>query len=181
MTCIVVLDDKDKILLGADSAAIEGNSVFSRSDSKIFKKNKNCYIGFAGSFRAGQLVQYAFNVPKQRPTMDDHEFLCTHFIKSLKSAFKKNDFVVDDDDNSVSFIVVYNKKIYEIDSDFQVGIPIQPYFSIGSGAEYAMGSLYTSNSLVGVKADTKVKTALEAASTYCTGVQPPFKIITIER
>lgn len=181
MTCIVVFEDKDEIILGGDSAAIDGNSSFSRSEGKIFKKSKNCYMGFAGSFRAGQLAQYAFKMPNQPPKMSDHEFLCTHFIKNLKAAFKKNDFVPDDDDNSVSFIVVYNSTIYEIDCDFQVGIPIQKYYAIGSGAEYAMGSLHTSHNLLGVKPTTKVQAALEAASAFCTGVKPPFKLIKIEK
>lgn len=181
MTCIVVFADKDEIVLGGDSAAVDGNSSFSRTEGKIFKKSKNCYMGFAGSFRAGQLAQYAFKLPSHPEKMTDHEYLCTNFIKNLKAAFKQNDFTVDDDDNSVSFIVVYNGVIYEIDSDFQVGIPLQKYYAIGSGAEYAMGSLHTSHNLVGVKPTTKVEAALEAASTFCTGVQAPFKIIKIEK
>lgn len=181
MTCIVVFEDSKDIILGADSAAVDENSAFSRLDVKVFKKSKNCYMGFAGSFRAGQLAQYAFKLPVQPSKMPDHEYLCTHFVKNLKSCFKKNDFTVDDDDNSVSFIVVYNSVIYEIDSDFQVGIPSHKYYAIGSGAEYALGSLHTSHNLAGVKSTTKVEAALEAASTFCTGVKPPFKLIKIEK
>ena len=69
-----------------------------------------------------------------------------------------------------------------MDSDFQIGIPVDNYASIGCGSDLALGSLHTTDSLLGVgefkklTPELRIKLALTAASTFSTGVLPPFII-----
>lgn len=72
-----------------------------------------------------------------------------------------------------TFLVGYNKNLYHIGADFQVGIPANGYDAVGCGSELALGSLH-STQLLKLKPEQRVKMALEAAAHFSGGVEPPF-------
>ena len=182
MTCIVGLVDKSNIYLGGDSAGINAFnlSISIRNDVKVFI-NGPFIMGFTTSFRMGQLLQYKFDPPKQTAAQDDMKYMVTDFIDSVRQCFAYNGFgsMSDKADNvGGNFLVGYNGTLYNIDSDFQVGIPKCGYDSVGCGSDLALGSMY---STVGKKPEDRITKALEAASQFSAGVAPPFLILKLPK
>ncbi len=183
MTCIVALKEKNKIYIGGDSAAVAGLSVNVRSDTKVFKNGK-FLIGYAGSFRMGQIMRFHFKPPVHKRGKPDYEYMCVDFIKKMQKTFEANGF---DGENKRSeketcgqMLVAYNGELYEIYEDYQVGIVADPFNSIGCGSELAIGSLYTLNRTKSrLTPEQKLEVALDAASTYNGGVLPPYNILSI--
>lgn len=176
MTCIVGLVDKDNVYIGGDSAGVAGLHLTIRADEKVFQ-NGPFIMGFTSSFRMGQLLRYKFVAPKQTTNQTDMEYMVTDFVDSVRKTFAENGYgtMADKSDNEGGvFLVGYNGKLYHIDSDFQVGIPINQYDAVGCGAETAKGSLF---STVGKKPEARLQLALEASAHFSGGVAPPFVFI----
>lgn len=161
--------------MGGDSAGVAGLSISIRGDEKVFS-NGPFIMGFTTSFRMGQLLRYKFDPPKQTHGKDDMRYMVTDFIDAVRKCFTENGF------GSASvggtFLVGYNKKLYTIDSDYQVGIPTCNYDAVGCGSDIAIGSLHTTASLK-MKPEDRVRKALEAAVEFNAGVRPPFTILKL--
>ena len=71
------------------------------------------------------------------------------------------------------FLLGYRGRLFEVDSDFQVGESVDGTAAVGCGAEVALGSLYTSR---GMAPEDRILNALLAAEFYAPGVRGPFKI-----
>ena len=176
MTCIVGLVDKGNVYIGGDSAGVAGLSISIRNDEKVFV-NGPFIMGFTTSFRMGQLLQYKLTIPKQTTNQSDMEYMVTDFIDSVRRCFAENGFgkLPDKDHHEGgNFLVGYNGKLYNIDHDFQVGVPSLQYDAVGCGEDIAKGSLYSTK---GKEPTARIKLALEAASTFSAGVAPPFKLV----
>jgi ATP-dependent protease HslVU (ClpYQ) peptidase subunit len=184
MTCIVAVKDKNKIWMGGDSAACDevGNSIIVRKHPKVFQNGK-FLIGFSGSFRVGQILQYHF-VPPKNKSNSDYEYMCTSFVEEIQHTFSICGFT---DYNKVSteipdseLIVAYKKEIYTIHQDYDVSQNVVPYAATGTGYDLAMGTLYAIHNLnVEMHPEEKVEMALNAASTFTANVLPPYTILAI--
>ena len=183
MTCIVAIKDKKKIYIGGDSAAVAGLSINVRTDSKVFKNGK-FLIGFAGSFRLGQIMRFHFKPPKHEDGKSDYEYMCVDFIKKMQKTFEANGFDGEnkksEKETSGQMLVAYNGELYEVYEDYQVGMVADPYNSIGCGSDIALGALYALHALdTRIPTDQKVTIALDAANAYSGGVLPPYNILSI--
>jgi len=131
-------------------------------------------MGFTSSFRMGQLLQYKLIPPPQDPQVDDYEYLVTCFIDSVRQCFIDNGYGNVGLNEFGQFMFGYNGKLYYVDEDLQVGTDTNNYMSLGCGSSYALGSLFSTKRK---SLKTRIKTALEAASEFSTGVCPPFYIV----
>jgi len=182
MSCAVGINTGKEIFIGVDSCASTDDQYEVRQDEKIFKKGP-FIIAFVGSFRMAQILRYSVKFPKQI-IKDDFQYLCTIFIARIRESLHKHGcLIVDQEDKTEamdgSLLVAYKKKLYCIDDDFQVGVVNSEYNSIGSGAPYALGSLYTTEKLK-LDPEERITLALESASKFSTSVTPPFKILSIK-
>lgn len=177
MTCIVGLVDKGSVYIGGDSAGVAGLSISIRNDEKVFF-NGPFIMGFTTSFRMGQLLRYKFNPPKQTVHQADMEYMVTTFIDTARACFKENGFGDKEATVGGTFLVGYHGKLYTINSDFQVGIPADPYDAVGSGSDLALGAMFA-NTKTKLTPEKRVIQALEAASTFNAGVAPPFYIVKL--
>ena len=168
MTCIVSVVKDGVVYIGGDSAGVSGLSITIRADEKVFHNNQ-FIIGFTSSFRMGQLLRYKFVPPKQKLKQSDMEYMVTDFVDSLRKTFKDNGFG--------NFLIGYKSKLYNLQSDFQVGVPSLEYDSVGCGANIALGSLYSSKDKDPIE---RINLALEAAATFNAGVVAPFHIVKLE-
>ena len=188
MTCIVGLNAKGKIWIGGDAAGSDSTTMTRvvRKDQKVFKLGslngtEQFIIGYAGSFRFGQLLRYKFTPPDKAEGADDYGYLVTEFMDGLRTAMKEAGFVKIDDaveslDES-SAIIGFNGHLYSIEEDFQVSEMALPYCAIGCACDFAFGSLETGFKLSKRMAPRKrIQLALEAAATFSAGVCPPFTI-----
>jgi len=183
MTCIVGIIDKEKVIIGADSAGVAGLDVVIRKDPKVFITG-DFVIGCTSSFRMIELLQFSLKV-KKRGNKDIYEYMCTDFIKAVRKCFSKGGFLQkysDGDEKGGIFLVGYQGRLFKIGSDFQVGESVDEYDSVGCGEEYAKGSLYNSSktrSMQTYSAKDRIIRALETAEKFSGGVQSPFIIKNI--
>jgi ATP-dependent protease HslVU (ClpYQ) peptidase subunit len=182
MTCIVGLIDKETIYIGGDSAGAGGTSLVIRKDKKVFIKDGKFIIGFTSSFRMGQLLMYddRFTVREQNKDEDDFHFMINAFIPSVQNLFKEGGYL-EIDKNVMSggvFLVGYNKRLYQVQGNFQLQELINNYDACGCGVDIALGSLYTSEN-TDLTPEQRIIKALQSASEFSTSVRPPFNIIKL--
>lgn len=178
MTAIAGICINNVVYIGGDSAGIAGLSVTIRSDEKVFT-NGPFLFGIAGSFRMGNILRYKFKAPKQKPNQTDMAYLVTDFVDCLRGYFAANGFGDKDATIGGNFLLGYKGKLYNIDADFQVGIPSTQYDAIGCGAELALGSLHTTSQF-DIAPEERLRLSLDAASKFNAGVAPPFVILSQE-
>lgn len=184
MTCIVAIAQNGTVYMGSDHAASDDKSgwIMSRREPKCFKVGQYA-VAFTDSFRMGQILQYSWSPPKYTPTKTNaglDKFMRTKFIDSVKQAFKDGgygSFTSSEEDTGGIFIVGLEGRIFTIDEDFHVGENVVNYMAEGSGAMFALGSLWATKNQKNPK--MRIKTALEAASEFSMSVAPPFTYIQV--
>ncbi len=180
MTCIIGYTHKDKVYIAGDSAGIAGYSIQIRKDPKVFK-NGNFIMGFTTSFRMGQLLMSAkFKVAKQKKNETDYHYMITTFIDAVIKTFTKGGYIKKEN-NAVeggTFLVGYQGKLYEVNSDFQVGEVEENFNSVGCGHDIAKGAMYVLDKNKDLKPEEKLQLALETVSRFSAGVAPPFNVVS---
>jgi len=183
LTCIVGLIHEGVTYIGGDSLGSNSYSKTVRNDKKVFKLkgSDNAVIGYTSSFRMGQLLMYAPNLIDSRDNKDNlinHEYLVTKFIPSVISIFDAGSYskLNNSQKSGGEFLLGYKDKLYKIESDFQVGEPFLNYDACGSGEEFALGSLHSTNG-TDLSPIQRVEKALRAASEFSTGVSAPYYIL----
>jgi hypothetical protein len=194
MTCVIAIEHKGRVWLGADSAGVESGSlaISTRIDRKIFWNN-GYLIGFCGSFRAGQIVKHKFELPNFPPEflpenfcpeisaeeiclknlphdllIRVENFFATEIVETIQLAFTESAWESKDDD-TFGFIIAYGPYFITIENDFQVAIE-SDYAAIGSGGPVALGAL----SVLKNEPTKRLGKALESAAKHNAGVRAPF-------
>ena len=193
MTCIVAMADGQKVVMGGDSAGVDGRDLYLRADAKVFLK-RNYAIGFTTSFRMGQILRYETELPELPPDLDPDElerFFVTDFIPVVRKSFDEHGFAktarfstpdrpgLSEDGQAVggTFLVGAAGKIFEIRGDYQLGRPMTPYSAVGAGAMVALGALKALEEVDGLSLRDRVTRALKTAEAYNAGVRGPFQLI----
>jgi len=184
VTCIVGIEQDGAVYIGGDSAGIEEDSlaICRRADEKVFVNDTGEFImGFCGSFRVGQLLRYALEPPEQSLKKDDMAYLVTDFVDAVRavqrdkgSLSKENEL----EELDAAFLVGYKGRLYTVESDFQVGRPVESYAAVGCGAQIALGALYALQD-TGLDPKSKIEVALSAAAEYSAGVRGPFLVLQL--
>jgi ATP-dependent protease HslVU (ClpYQ) peptidase subunit len=179
MTCVIGLEHEGKIWLGADSAASRDDEISCRADSKVFQSG-DFLFGFSGSFRIGQLLRYAFKPPKQY-NKPDMEYMVVDFIDSLRLLLDEKGTLLKEsasDHHDSEIIVGFRRKLYLIESDFNISIPFENYVASGSGSAFALGALSVLDNMPTISPALKIESALKASAQHCCSVRAPFTIIS---
>lgn len=187
MTCIVALKTTRGIYMGADRASVSlGEGMFEtrvERNPKVFKKN-NMLLGFCGSFYHLQKISNNFNPPEYLEEVTPFEYLISEFIPSLEE-FIKNlptpSVSIDKDDGPLlsTFILGFQGEIFIVNEDFSISSYVDKFESIGFGASYALGSLY-STQIVGMSPKERVNLALASSMQFSSAVKPPFDILYLK-
>lgn len=179
MTCIVGLVKDGTVWLGGDSAGVGGWDLTIRADAKVFT-NGPFLMGFTTSFRMGQILRYALDVPDQSHKQDDFAFMVTTFVDAVRGALKRGGYAKKENEHESGgqFLVGYKGVLYEIGGDYQVALPTHGFAAVGCGDQVAHGSLY---STMGQPPRDRVVRALEAAEQFSAGVRAPFHVLELGR
>lgn len=184
MTCIVAVSNPltQEVIMGGDRAIsdiLNGITITSKHP-KIFKWN-SYLIGYAGDIRVGKIVQYQFTPPEPSKDIELDYFMNTEFINSLRTCLADNEYEINKEDNNAGFglIIAINGRIFEITSQLEAIEYSTNYIAIGSAADYAFGSLHTTEFIKNVTMKQRVEYALAAAAEYSTTCATPFDIISI--
>lgn len=179
MTAIVGLVDHGHVYLAGDSAGVAGLVLTVRADAKVFR-NGPYVMGFSGSFRMGQLLRYSLTPPE--PVVEDLDrFMVTTFINSVRDCLKAGGFARKDSEveSAGFFLVGVHGRLFEIESDYQVGESVDPYLAIGCGLDLARGALHATEHL-GLAPHQRLTMALQAAERYSGGVCGPYAYASTE-
>ncbi len=193
MTCIVAMADGQNVIMGGDSAGVNGRDLYLRADAKVFRKGEYV-IGFTTSFRMGQILRYETALPELPQDLESEDlerFFVTGFIPAVRRSFEQHGFAktarfsspdkpgLSEDGQVVggTFLVGVAGQIYEIHGDYQVGRSATPYSAVGAGAMVALGALRALVEMEGLSVRDRVTRALETAEAYNAGVRGPFQIV----
>lgn len=179
MTCIVGLRSHGRVYLASDSAGVGGLNLVVRADAKVFR-NGEFLIGFTSSFRMGQILAYLFTPP---PLSDDEDmmmYMVRDFVRAARGAMKDAGFLSkrDDVESGGTFLVAHRRGLFRICDDFQVAISTHDFDAIGCGADYALGSLHSTSSLL-ASPEARIRSALDAAESFSAGVRGPFSCMSL--
>lgn len=179
MTAIAAWMENGEVIIAGDTLGSDGYHHTNRHDTKVFRRGE-FIIGFAGSYRFGQLTRFKLNVPAQREDQSDFAYMVTTFVDELRSVLKDNgarqEYKGEDHTGGVA-LVGYKGQLYFIDGDFHVGVPGDPYEAIGSGGMAARGALEALRDVEGITPRHKLYLALRAAEKHTMGVRGPFHVI----
>jgi len=172
MTCIVGLVERGTVYVGADSASVSGWTSRVTRLPKVFRKGP-FLIGYTTSFRMGQLLEHSLHVPAQGKERDDMRFMVTVFVEHVRQLLKDRGMakVEANAESGGQFLVGYNRRLYSVQTDFQVNEMADGFDAVGSGAEYALGALAA---LRGKPPAQRLKRALQISSHFNMGVCAPF-------
>jgi ATP-dependent protease HslVU (ClpYQ) peptidase subunit len=189
MTCIVALSDGKTVWLGGDAAGTTGDEISIRSDAKVSVQYSGGVfwgIGFTTSYRMGQLIRYHVTLPKvtSADKTDLFKYVVTKFIPHLRTVLSDGGFasLSEGTEEGGQFILALLGKIFMIDSDFQVGAPIENFYAVGSGGSCAKGALHGLQQFKESKQiapERQVLAALKTSENFCASVRAPFTIVTV--
>ena len=180
MTCVVALEHEGTVWMASDSIAIDGLQACTILDPKVFIR-QGIGFGFCGSFRAGQLLKYALEVPEHLPEKSDMEYLVVDLIDALRDLWRSKGVLKSENDVQdveLQCLIAYRGKLYYIDEDLQIGRPSCGYLAIGCGSDVALGALHALHRS-GIEPARELERALDASVAWCAGVRAPFTIISV--
>lgn len=179
MTCIVGFVEGDTVWMGGDSAGVAGYDLTVRADQKVFR-NGPMLFGFTTSFRMGQLLRYALTIPDHDPRIGDEKYMSTTFVNAVRECLKNNGWAEkhNEQERGGHFLVGYKGRLFKVESDYQVGIPLDGYDATGCGEQIARGALFATAHLNG---RDRVEMALKAAERCSAGVRGPFHVESVNK
>lgn len=169
MTCIVGLEYNNCVYIGGDIQGTGWNNKVVHTQPKVFKK-AGVVFGFTTSYRFGQLLEHVL----PDPVIPDSEaaiyrWLITVLVPDMKSTMKDAGW-----DGGGGCLIGVKGQLWELQSDWSVLRSVKGYGAVGSGYEYAHGSIYTSMATNLPRSETEaiavVKTAIAAAGTFSPSV-----------
>lgn len=174
MSLVIAIKDKDRIILGADKQGSQGNRK-DHSATKVWevKGYDNCVMGGVGYARANQIIQYCQGLLDKNSFDDkdgiDEEFVVSLLAPTIQKTLELYGVSLEGSDSETgvtikgmtnTFIFAYKDRAFVINPDLCV-TEITDYAAIGSGAETARGSLYSSKDKDPFQ---RIVEAIEAAS-----------------
>lgn len=170
MTTIVAVENETHALFGSDSQVTAGSQKSSLEAGKIFK-NGEYTIAVAGRLRMLQALKHA-NLPKiPKDAWDIDQFVSSTLGPAIAQIEKDAGC-----DGDSQYLVAVRTRIYNIHGDGTYLRNPSKHYAIGSGSDYALGSLY---GLSGEPTQQDVKTALRAAAKHDLGTSGPFFITEV--
>ena len=201
MTTIIGIQGDSYAVICADSRVTEVDSDGKATQSMSLKEigfkiaqNGRYLMGVAGDVRAINILTHSFNPPTPPITLKgrklDH-FVTTKFIPTMRQCFDAEGYSSPLTENSVHLtehssivMVAINGTIYVVDGDYSWLSDSFGVYAIGSGAQFALGSLATAiptGGKVGLRtAKQAALKAIAVAGRYDPATAAPYQAITQE-
>lgn len=175
MTCIIGFSNGQEVHIAGDSGGFSGIEKVVRSDEKVFPIGDEFIVGFAGSYRLGQLLRYDFTPPARPSDITDMAYLVSYFIESLRTLLKDKGYCyIDNNQETIDglFLLGYRGHLYCVDQDFHVGMSMDGIDSIGAGSSICIGAFDGLSSVKNIK--QRLFKALDITEKRSTVVLKPF-------
>lgn len=186
MTILVAVKKNNRVFLGVDSFASNGNTVMPDLTYpwKIIKL-KHAYIATTGWSLLQNIVEHlkATNHKMMENTFSSRNDVFSFFLV-LYSELRKNYTLVDPGKETYAqiynnFLIATASNIYAISSNISV-TEHEHYVAKGAGADYALGCLYGTYDIID-DGKVVVRRALEAACKLNIYCREPLEIIEITK
>lgn len=167
------------VYIAGDSAGTgHGGRTVIRRDPKVFMLGEMAF-GFTDSYRMGQVLRYALNLPPRAEGMEDMSYLVSQFIPAVQAAMRDAGWLRQADGryDGGAFLLGYRGRLYTVEDDFQVSEIEDTFTAIGSGAHLALGAMEALKCLDPIERMTR---ALEIAVKHNAYVCPPFVFVQTE-
>ena len=172
MTCIVGISNEGNVYIGGDRGASDGSSIVSLSTPKVYIRDEWIF-GYAGSMGIGQIMQI-INIPLLQEDDDPFLVLRMDMVDAFKSMMDIQGLSITED-NDTDILIGCRGRLFEFSpADWSVA-EVQET-AIGSGGNFALGSLYTS---IDKSPIDRIGLALGAAITYSPTCQGSIDILYI--
>ena len=171
MTVIVGMVHDDVIYIGGDRGVSDDSSILSMLQPKVCIRDEWIY-GYAGSLGNGQLFDF-IDLPPIKKTDDIYKVLRMSIVENYKSILDTHGS--SKDDYATDFVIGCKGRLFEFNTD-DWGVAEIKEVAIGSGGNFALGSLYTSTDNDPVE---RIGLALGAAITYSPSCQGPIDILSL--
>ena len=139
MTCIVGLEWNNAAFIGGDLQGTGGNHSFQHTQPKIFERG-GVLFGYTTSYRFGQIIenhlQDPLHVPENRN--DVYYWICQELVPKMIITLEQNNW-----GQGGTMLLAVHGQLWTLQSDFSVLRSVEGYNAVGSGYEYALGSLHT--------------------------------------
>jgi hypothetical protein len=187
VTLVVGLVSGSKILFAADSISVTSDyDQECIKQSKIWKRD-GILFGGSDSFRAMQIAQYAWTIPKRKARQDLMSYLVNDLVHSLRRAHEAHGFeptkTPSKEGDSVGFqlLIGIQRRIFVLQDDYAVIENTDNFAAIGSGAVYARAALAALEApeIPTLTPKQKIIIALTSAEKLCAGVRKPFRYAEI--
>lgn len=183
MTCIVAVRDPKakRVLLAGDSTRTMNGylrTTLPKSKGKVYEV-AGFVVGHTGNGRIRHLtsslkLKWVESGPSNSFNLE--AVLLEHIVPQLKKRAKDLEFL--ETEKGVpslggQILIAFGEEICQIGDDFSITPITGPYWAVGSGTYFALGSLYTSEGY-GLNTKDRAILALKAAHQFTESVGPPY-------
>lgn len=188
MTLILGAEHNGKVYLAGDRFA--GDDVLSDVcfDPKVWKMKVLCGktnsleigFGFSGNFRAKQLIQHSFSIPKISKTQDPDEWMNKTFFKSFSDFLSTDNHLQDSKSElQTNILIGFCGKLYIFQSDFSMLRMKKGFSAIGPVDLAALSVFSVLEEDKKLTIQQKMTKTIESVSKFTSVVRPPVDIIEI--
>lgn len=179
MTCIVGIAHEGAIYLGGDSIASNLYNADIVAQPKVFARD-GLVFGYTSSFRFGQLLEHALDVPA-RLADERTEAFVFRLCNAIRDCLREHGWMgkSEDRDAGGEAIVGVDGRLFVVQADFAAVESRRGFAAVGSGEGFALGALVATADWTDHR--HRVVTALRAAATLAAHVRPPFTVITVPK
>jgi ATP-dependent protease HslVU (ClpYQ) peptidase subunit len=175
MTCIVGIAKDNVVYIGGDRGASDGSSITSLASPKVYIRDEWIF-GYAGSIGIGQIMQI-IDIPILKPDDDPFIVLRMDMVDAFKGMLEHNGISITED-NDTDILIGCRGRLFEFSpADWSVAEVNET--AIGSGGNFALGSLFTTSQYEAASPIYRIDTALNAAITYSPTCQGSVDILYI--
>lgn len=169
MTCIVGIEHAGRVLMGGDVQGTGPNNKVLHTQPKVFAKN-GILFGYTTSYRFGQIIEHGLKEPIA-PDSDTeiYRWLVTVLVPDIRKSLKDEGY-----EQGGNCLIGIRGQLWELHTDFCVLRSVKGYAAVGSGHEYALGSVFTSVNFSRLEhrddAERAIKRAIAVAGTFSPSV-----------
>ena len=172
-----------KFMWGADTQRSSGSYIVPITEAKIWEKkfnNLTWILGGSGVAVCAQIFQHRFEWP-EAGALNPFEYLVKRLVPAFMKALAESHSITIKDgvrNSGGEYLICVSASIYRIDSHGNVGHIERNFTAIGSGREFATGSLGTTAAIGNILPKARLKFALEEAAQGNTGVNNKFHFLS---
>jgi ATP-dependent protease HslVU (ClpYQ) peptidase subunit len=177
MTCIVGIEFGGKVILGGDIQGTGGNTKVVHTQPKVFIRGGVAF-GYTSSYRFGQIVEHCMDTPVPPAGDEDiYRWLITVLAPSMKDALGRHGY-----QGGGNCLVGVRGQLWEMQDDFSVIRSKLGYATVGSGMEYALGSIFADQASRPPRTDSEAaqmaRNAVQAAGTFSPSVGTEAEVVS---